>query len=60
MSDFTMCQNSECPLKFLCRRWPSDAVKDGWQSYSYFIPHADGKACEHFYGKKKTKSERKL
>ena len=50
MPDFTMCQNSDCPLNLVCHRFIATPNKFA-QSYSYFEPFLNDKKkidCEHF------------
>jgi hypothetical protein len=51
MSDITMCTNTQCPLKELCKRFNSKP-NEFWQSYLHFdyrIPEGTGvPICDHY------------
>ena len=57
MTDITMCQGGDCPLKETCYRFK--AAKDTYQSFFIGIPYKDD-ACEHYWIRGDNKNTEKL
>jgi len=49
MSDITMCEGLECPLKEKCYRYTAPA-NEYWQAYFAEIPYdIESEECEHYW-----------